>query len=344
MSLQDLPRLRTCKRGRTSSYDRSGGNEDSVPVAAGNSRTLLDLKGSGRITHLWVTMMGDENPHMLRTTSIRMWWDGEDEPSVDAPIGDFFGVGHGETRNFVSAPIQQSPQDGKGMNCWWPMPFSTSARIEVWNEAEHDVTHFFFYVDYELTEAPESDVGTFHAWFTRQDPTDGIDETGIENHSFQMEGLNPDGGGNYDVLRAVGRGHYVGCVMSITNLRRTTESNWYGEGDDMIFIDGDATPTLHGTGTEDYFNTAWGPRQVHHAPYHGITMPGGPNWSGRISLYRFHIEDPIIFHESIRVSIEHGHANRRSDDWASVAFWYQSEPHGLLMPRVPASGRLPHPW
>lgn len=112
----------------------------------------------------------------------------------------------------------------------------------------------------------------------------------------------------------------------------------------MIFIDGDERPTLHGTGTEDYFNTAWGPAQEYCAPYHGITMPGGPNWSGRISMYRFHIEDPVVFHRSIRVSIEHGHANRRSDDWSSVAFWYQTEPHGLVMPRVPVERRLPHPW
>jgi hypothetical protein len=129
-------------------------------------------------------------------------------------------------------------------------------------------------------------------------------------------------------LEATGRGHYVGCVLNIHNLRDTTEWNWYGEGDDMIFIDGEAwPPSLHGTGTEDYFNTAWCPTQTYHAPYHGITLPGGDNWGGQISLYRFHIEDPVPFERSIRVSIEHGHANKRSDDYSSVAYWYQAEPH-----------------
>jgi predicted RNA-binding protein with PUA-like domain len=199
------------------------------------------------------------------------------------------------------------------------MPFHSEARIEVWNESALPVTHFFYYADYELHDRPDWELGTFHAAFARENPTDGIDATGLTNHAFQMDGVNPTGSGNYDVLRAEGEGHYVGCVLSIQNLRHTHEHNWYGEGDDMIFIDGDAAPTLHGTGTEDYFNTAWCPAEAHQAPYHGIIMPGGPNYSGRVCLYRFHVEDPVIFRRSIRVSIEHGHANRRSDDWSSVA-------------------------
>jgi hypothetical protein len=138
-------------------------------------------------------------------------------------------------------------------------------------------------------------------------------------------------------------GHYVGCNINYHNLRSTEEWNWYGEGDDMIFIDDELfPPSLHGTGTEDYFNTAWSPTQSYAAPYHGITMPGGPNWSGKISLYRFHIEDPVCFRKSIRVTIEHGHNNHRSDDISSTAYWYQTEPHQPF-DLLPVAQRLPRP-
>ncbi|MEV0388432.1 glycoside hydrolase family 172 protein [Nonomuraea sp. NPDC050643] len=183
----------------------------------------------------------------------------------------------------------------------------------------------------------------FHAQWRRERPTDGAGQGTQSNREFQVEGINDTGDGNYVILGAEGRGHYVGCVLNIRNLRETSDWNWYGEGDDMIFIDGEPfPPSLHGTGTEDYFNTAWCPTQTYHAPYHGITMPGGDNWSGEISLYRFHIEDPITFTESIRVTIEHGHANKRSDDFSSVAYWYQTLPHrpfGL----APVADRLPFP-
>jgi hypothetical protein len=111
----------------------------------------------------------------------------------------------------------------------------------------------------------------------------------------------------------------------------------------MIFVDDEPfPPSLHGTGSEDYFNTSWCPTQEYSAPYHGITMPGGPNWSGKISLYRFHIEDPVCFRESIRVTIEHGHNNHRSDDISSTAYWYQTEPH-LPFNLMPVEQRLPRP-
>lgn len=146
------------------------------------------------------------------------------------------------------------------------------------------------------------------------------------------------------LLEAEGRGHYVGCNLNVTNLRLTEQWNWYGEGDDMIWIDqdrGDWPPRLHGTGTEDYFNTAWCPSQVVSAPYHGIPLPGGPNWSGQISLYRLHLEDPVLFERNIRVTIEHGHDNRRSDDYSSTAYWYQTEPHRPFPALPPVDERLP---
>ena len=161
--------------------------------------------------------------------------------------------------------------------------------------------------------------------------------------NWEFQGVGPSAGksknlsgeGNYVILEAEGQGHYVGCNLNIQNLRKTNEWNWYGEGDDMIFIDGDQwPPRLHGTGTEDYFNTAWCPTQEQCAPYHGVISPGGPNWADRVTLYRYHIEDPIQFSERIRVTIEHGHANHRSDDYSSTAYWYQAEPHKKF-PKLP---------
>ncbi|RMH03386.1 MAG: DUF2961 domain-containing protein [Planctomycetota bacterium] len=342
MVLEELSRLRSARRRRESSYDRSGGNFDFVTVPPGGTHVLGELTGPGVIRHLWVTALGDD-PHLLRTASLRIYWDGQAEPSVDAPLGDFFGVGFGDTVNFASLPLSMMPQDGKGMNCFFPMPFRRGARVEVWNEGDHELKHLFYYVDWEALPAPLDGHGYFHAWFARENPCRGISDAGMTNWEFQMEGKNPTGEGNYLVLDFAGRGHYVGCLLNVHNLRRTDQNNWYGEGDDMIFLDGDERPTLHGTGTEDYFLTAWGPRQRFCGPFAGMTLPGGVNYSGRVSMYRFHLDDPIMFERSIRVTIEHGHANRRSDDWSTVAYWYAEEPGRPRMPRLAAAERIPWP-
>ncbi|KAA3605705.1 MAG: DUF2961 domain-containing protein [Planctomycetota bacterium] len=342
MVLEQLSRLRNARRRRESSFDRSGGNADFVVVPPGGRHCLGELQGPGILRHLWITALGDD-PHLLRRASLRVYWDDSELPSVDVPLGDFFGVGFGETVNFASLPLQMCPQDGKGMNCFFPMPFRRRARLELWNESPLPLAHLFYYVDWEAHEALDVEQGYFHAWFQRRNPCPGIDDAGLSNWDFQMEGLNPRGEDNYVVLDVEGRGHYVGCVLNVHNLRVTDQNNWYGEGDDMIFIDGDDKPTLHGTGTEDYFNTAWGPRQFHAGPYAGLTLPGGLNYSGRISMYRFHIEDPIMFDRSLKVSLEHGHANRRSDDWSSVAYWYAEKPGVPNLERVEADQRIPYP-
>ncbi len=339
--LRDLPKLRSHLRRRESSYDRSGGNFDFITLPAGGKTELADIEGCGRVTHIWCTMLSKEK-HALRKIVLRAFWDGEENPSIDVPIGDFFGVGHGLMTNFESIPLAMSSEKGRGFNCFFPMPFGKRARFELVNEGEKELSHFFYYIDYELHDRPEENVGRFHALFNRQNPTRGISEKGLSNHEFQMDGVNTTGEGNYVILDAKGRGHYVGCVLAVFNLRETDEDNWYGEGDDMIFIDGDERPTIHGTGCEDYFNMAFGPTERVSAPYHGLPLPGGPNYSGAVSMYRFHVEDPVYFAKSIRVTIEHGHANRRSDDYSSVAFWYQEEPHVRPWPPVPVERRIPN--
>jgi len=341
--LSGLPRLTGTRSGRASSWDRSGGNDDRLHVPAGGRALLADLSEPGVVRHLWMTI-ACRDVHYLRKIVLRAFWDGESVPSVEVPVGDFFGMGHGLTRNFWSLPLQMSPEDGKGFNCWFPMPFAT-ARLEVVNEAAAEAL-VYFYVDYELTGEDDPRLGRFHAQWRRENPTDGIAETALSNDEFQFGGTNLDGAGNYVILDAEGEGHYVGCVLSIQNLRETglNNFNWYGEGDDMIFVDGEPfPPSLHGTGTEDYFNTAWCPTQEYCAPYHGLTLPGGQNWWGKASLYRFHVEDPVRFRTSIRVTIEHGHANRRSDDYSSVAYWYQTEPHRPFAPLPPVADRMPRP-
>ncbi|RZS32826.1 DUF2961 family protein [Herbihabitans rhizosphaerae] len=334
-SLRDLARLRYSRRRRVSSWDTSGGNDDRLTVLPGETRVLADIDGAGCVNHIWVTVANERGfdpwnrePDFLRRLVLRVYWDGEEDASVEVPLGDFFGVGHAQTRNFISAPLQMSPEDGKSFNCFFHMPFAENARFEIVSEMEQEKIFFYYYIDYESYDELEDGLGRFHAQYRQAYPCDGEPQGDQTNDEFLFGGTNTDGKRNYTLLEANGHGHYVGCVLNVHNLRHTNEWNWYGEGDDMIFIDG-ATwpPTLHGTGTEDYFNTAWCPTQEYSAPYHGITLPGGDNWSGRISLYRFHVEDPITFSESIRVSIEHGHANKRSDDYSSVAYWYQSEPH-----------------
>jgi hypothetical protein len=349
-SLRDLPRLRTTRRRRASSWDTSGGNDDRLTVAPGETALLADLRGPGSINHVWCTVAtasswgpDEAEADYLRRLVLRITWDDQEHPSVLVPLGDFFGVGHGRTVNFTSAPLQMSPQDGKGFNSWFHMPFARRARVELVSEMAHVPVYFYYYVDYEVFDEHEDTLAYFHAQWRRQNPTDGQPQGGETNREYLIEGTNLTGDGNYTVLEASGRGHYVGCVLNVRNLREVSDWNWYGEGDDMIFIDGESfPPSLHGTGTEDYFNTAWCPSQEYHAPYHGITLPGGPNWSGEISLYRFHVEDPITFTTSLRVSIEHGHANKRSDDLSSVAYWYQTLPHRpFTLP--PVDERLPFP-
>ena len=364
--LGELPRIRAVRTKRCSSWDITGGNNDFLVVQPGETVNLADVEGAGCVNHIWCTHMCEQE-HYLRRLVVRMWWDGEETPSVEVPLGDFFGVGHAKTVNFASLPLQMSPSVGKAFNCWFPMPFASRARIELTSEAEVPAT-FYYYVDYELHDEIPADFGRFHAQWRRQNPTAGISDEKLSSADYSFGGTNIGGENNYVILDAEGQGHYVGCNLSIQNLRLRPDLdwpsdlswppkweeiaerredlymcfNWYGEGDDMIFIDGEAwPPSLHGTGTEDYFNTAYCPATKYDSAYHGITIPGGPNWSGQISLYRFHIEDPIHFQKSIRVTIEHGHANRRSDDYSSTAYWYQLDPHGAFPGLPEVSDRLP---
>jgi hypothetical protein len=345
-SLRELSLRRHGRRKRVSSYDQTGGNSDFFLIEPGEKRTIAQIQGAGKITHIWITTApadDTEELYLPRKIVIRMYWDGEENPSVQAPLGDFFGLGHGITKNYSSAPLNMSPQDGKALNCYFPMPFASQARVEIESQAQRPIK-FYFYVDYEEYDELPHDELRFHAQWNFERLTKGVDDSDITNEYYCFGGSNVTGAENYVILNAEGRGHYVGCNLNIHNQRFTDKWNWYGEGDDMIFIDGEPwPPSLHGTGTEDYFNTAWCPTQEFCTPYHGIILGGGPNWSGKVSMYRYHIEDPIMFSKSIRVTIEHGHNNHRSDDYSSTAYWYQTEPHLPFAEMPDVKDRLPLP-
>ena len=369
-SLASLARLRDFTRRRLSSWDRTGANRDFVLVPPGQRVELGRLAGAGCVKHIWVTTMAfPPEQHELCSLVLRMWWDGEASPSVEVPLGDFFGIGFGLRRNFVSLPLQMSPQDGRGMNCWFPMPFAAGARFEIENQGSQ-LRIFYFYVDYEEYPRLDGELARFHACWNRTPQTAGTarekgygpdDYASIEKRlAGPWAEPNLDGASNYSILEVRGRGQYVGCVLNIDVFERQLD-DWYGEGDDMIFIDEEldeaagqapATgavrlpPRLHGTGTEDYFNTAFCPQQEYCAPYHGLTVYSGtPDWPwrGKNSMYRFHIEDPIRFEKSIRVTIETGHANGLANDYSSTAYWYQLGRSEALRALPPLSARLPRP-
>lgn len=341
--LSNIHLRRHTKRLRVSSYDVTGGNEDRWTLKPGELRTLMDVEGPGCISHIWFTLANEpvEEKYLMRRVVLRMYWDGEETPSVEAPIGDFFGMGHGMTRNYVSEPLQMSPENGKGFNSWFPMPFGKRARITLHNEGETDLLAYFYF-DYEKVDVLAEETLYFHAKWHRECPTAGIGDKDVDNRYYCFGGKNVTGAGNYVVLDAEGAGHYVGCNINIHNLRESNLWDWPGEGDDMIFVDGESwPPKLHGTGTEDYVNMAWCPQQEYSSPYHGIILGGDDNWKGKITYYRYHVKDPVTFEKSIRVTIEHGHNNHRSDDWSTTAYWYQTEPHRPFEPLLPVEKRLP---
>ena len=354
-SLETLYHLQECRRKRVSSFDPTGGNHDWFDIAPGENRVFAQIEGCGIVRHIWCTV-GSGDGLFTRKAVLRIFWDGEESPSVEAPLGDFFGIGHGIMKNFVSEPLQMSPQEGRGFNCWFPMPFRRSARFELLNECGCPIS-FYFYVDYEEYSSLDSDAAYFHCQWRRERDTHGWADPSVNilqeraNAPGQPDWYpkawittNLDGKDNYVILEAEGRGHYVGCNLNIDCISMQA-NDWYGEGDDMIFIDGSPMPTLNGTGTEDYINTAFGPSEEYCAPWHGVTVNNGtPEWrfQGKNSMYRFHIKDPIQFERSIRVTIEHGHANKLPNDYSSTAYWYQTEPHKPFGPLPPVEERLPH--
>ena len=244
--LAGLERLKKERTRRVSSADENwrNGNADARPIGPGGTLTVAELEGPGRITHIWFTIAAAD-PYYGRSVTLRMYWDGDEQPGVESPLGDFFAAGHGIAVPVNSLPVQVSAE-GRAYNCYWPMPFRKSARVTVTNDSpEHMVHALYWYVDWCATEDPGEDVAYFHAQYRQEFPCEA--------------------GRNYLIFDGVGQGHYVGTVLSV----HMNSGSWFGEGDDFFYIDGEAEPSLRGTGTEDYFCDAWGFRPFNNL-YYGV--------------------------------------------------------------------------
>lgn len=293
---------------QVSSYDTTGGNADRLEIAPGDSAVLLDTRGPGVIRRIWITV-ASRDPAYLRRLALEMSWDDEPTPSVAVPLGDFFGNGF-DKRHYAALPMGVS---SGGFYVYLPMPFRTRARIVATNGTGRPVDAFYYQIDLERVPRLPRDVQTFHAAWHRDART---------------ERPTP-----HLVLDARGRGTLVGLSLNAESYDGTLG---FLEGDEMWLVDG--TFRGQGTGTEDYFNSGWyfdqGP---YTAPFHGLVLKDERR--GRIAAYRWHLPDPIAFRDSLRLELEHGHANTEVADYATVAYWYQVEPHSPLPPLPPADER-----
>ena len=338
----ELARLQKgVKSRRVSSYDVTGGNNDRIEnLGPGARRDLFNVKGAGVINHIWVTIAPPPPALSRHDIILRMYWDGETEPSVAAPIGDFFGQGWDESYPFSALPLAAGPREGRALVSYFPMPFAKGARIEVENDSLQKIEAFYYYVDYVELENLPPDLGRFHAFYNHA-VTEASPEGENEWSLLGTQGKNTTGERNHLVADIEGKGHYVGVNYYVD----CPSPMWYGEGDDMFFIDGERWPSsLHGTGTEDYFNTSWSPNVLFQHPYFGYARVNtGSGWLGRTHVYRFHLSDPVYFDRSLRFSIEHGHDNNLTLDLSTVAYWYQAEPHKKFPAFPSREARKPKP-
>lgn len=318
----------TFRQGKDGKYDAAAepkgdleerSNSDNFRVAPGNTHVLLDARGPGVITHIWITFLGPEPQAWAKQGSanhqemlLRIYWDGSKRPAVEAPVGDFFANCFGQRSEVISLPV--IVEDADSYNCFWQMPFRKSARIEILNQSDKPISLLYYNIDWIKKDRLPRHTPYFYAQYRQEYPVAS--------------------GKDYVVLDTRGKGHYVGTVLAV----RTRSPAWFGEGDEKIYIDGEARPSIWGTGTEDYFLSAWGLKKTS-TPYFGV--PYFDQWGivgGHTSAYRWHIQDPIVFNKGIKVTFEHfgwispdenpqnksTSWNERQDDYSSVAFWYQA--------------------
>jgi hypothetical protein len=294
-------------------------NYDNFTVPPGETHVVMDEKGPGLITHMWFTFLGPEPQDWAKKGAanhqemlLRVYWDGNLRPAIEAPVGDFFANCFGQRREVVSLPV--IVEDADSYNCFWQMPFRKSARIEIVNQSEKQISLLYYNIDWIKKDKLPKDTPYFYAQYRQEYPV---------QH-----------GKDYVLLDTKGKGHYVGTVLAV----RTRSPAWFGEGDEKIFIDGEKKASIWGTGTEDYFLSAWGLKQTL-TPYFGV--PYFDQWGivgGHTSAYRWHLNDPLVFNTGIKVTMEHfgwiapdenpknksTSWNEREDDFSSVAFWYQT--------------------
>ncbi len=298
--------------------DSEQSNWDNFNIPPGQTHVLLDASGPGVITHMWLTFLGPEPQNWAPKGSadhqemlLRIYWDGSSRPAVEAPVGDFFANCFGRRSEVISLPV--IVEDADSYNSFWRMPFQKSARIEIENQSDRQISLLYYNIDWiKLNKLPR-DTPYFYAQYRQEYPV---------QH-----------GKDYVVMETTGKGHYVGTVLAV----RTRSPAWFGEGDEKIYIDGETKPSIWGTGTEDYFLSAWGLGRAS-TPYFGVPYFDQAGIGGHTSAYRWHLADPVVFNTGIRVTLEHmgwispdenpayksTSWNEREDDYASVAFWYQT--------------------
>ena len=347
--LSELPALKPYRAERISSFDRAGGNLDGDhrhPIASGETRVIGAVEGPGIIKHIWMAFPSNE-PYHLKKYVLRMYWDGDPLPAVETPLGDFFGLGLGEYVVYESGPLSVGSQ--KALNCFFPMPFRRSARITLTNEGEEPLRAFYFNIDWEKHEKLPDNLAYFYAEYRQAVPNRGwTAEWNLNRDAKVTDKPNLKGEDNYVFFEAEGRGHYVGAVLSVLQ----NQGDWWGEGDEMMFIDDRTAPKINGTGSEDYFLGAWCYGGCGLSPFgdsrptfafqrYGNPINGGDMRGSRWMVYRFHLDSPVPFEKYFKMTIEHGHANHRSDNYYSVAYWYQAGPHRRRQPLPPVKERVP---
>lgn len=347
--LSSLATLKTYTQERVTSADPTGANDDGNwknSIKPGEERTIADLSGPGIITHLWFTIATPERFH-LKKIVLRAFWDGDTNPAVEAPIGDFFGLGLGQYFLYESGPISVGSQ--KALNSYFPMPFRKGARITIKNEGQDPIQAFYYNIDWQKHKTLPEDTAYFYAEYRQATPNKGFTDDWKSNSDKNVnDAQNKDGAKNYVMFETEGKGHYVGVTLSILQ----NQGDWWGEGDEMMFIDDRKTPHIVGTGSEDYFLGAWCYGNCGISPFgstrptfaykeYGNPLNGGDDAGAKWMVYRFHTDSPVPFNNYFKMTIEHGNANHRSDNFYSVAFWYQQGSHKNRMALPPVADRIP---
>jgi hypothetical protein len=317
---------------KQSSYDRTGGNKDRWTIAPGEVTEVFNAIGPGVITHIWFTIAARSTDH-LKELVLRGYWDGSARPSLEVPVGDFFGLNLGTYQIYQSEYLACSP--GRSLNCYFAMPYKRSARLTVTNDGTQEVGAFYSNIDYMTVQRLPDDALYFHAQYRQRAPC--IPVAGDDPK------LNPDGRQNYVYMETRGRGHLMGVTLGVLQ----NANGWWGEGDEMIFIDDESKPAIIGTGSEDYFLGSWdfggrdGAIPFGHSMYGAPLIVNAERTGGRYCCYRWHGDNPVTFERSLKHTMEHGHANDRGDNFFSVAYWYQTTPY-TDFPALPSLGeRIP---
>ncbi len=320
---------------KQSSFDPTGGNRDYWTIRAGETKEIFNQKGPGAISHIWFTISAS-TPYHLKELVLRAFWDGSQKPSIETPVGDFFGLNLGDYFIFESQYIACSP--GKSLNCYFMMPYHESAQLTVTNEGPRDVGAFYSNIDFLKAGEPlPEDTLYFHAQYRQAVPNSAV---------ARVDGRTPDnplGTKNYVYCETRGRGHLMGVTLGVVQ----NAEAWMGEGDDMIFIDDETKPVIVGTGSEDYFLGSWnfggreGAKMFSHHQYGAPLIQSPERTGGRYCCYRFHGDNPVTFATYLKHTMEHGHGNDRADNFYSCCYWYQNKP-STNFPALPAvQDRLP---